>query len=204
MLADSGGSVEVERKAIPLVGVSDHAGWAVLVTLDANGAVVDRCKVLLKDDDLPGLPHHDASRRLPLAEAVAMVEKVRRSAQAHSKRQLTELAERLGLDRAALALRALPNMPDSVEECIADYWANARADGVMYREELARAADAHGWQVGWFDNQQQAAMQKTAAYRTNETEASARFAPPWNRDHRIALAGALAAFSQGGTDDGRE
>ena len=194
----------MERMTGPIVGVSDHAGWAMLVTVEAGGAVIDRCRVLLKDDDLPGLPHHDASRRLPLAEAVAMVEKVRRSARAHGERCLSELSQRLGMERAALALRTIPKMPDSVEACIADYWANARADGVMYRKELARAAEARGWQVGWFDARQQAGMQKTAAYTAREAEAAGRFAPPWNKDHRIALAGALAAFPEGGTDDGRE
>lgn len=195
----------MQRNAAPVVvGVSDHAGWAVLVTQDGEGTVVDRCRVALKDDALPGLPHHDASRRLPLAEAVVMVEQVRRSARAHSERRLTELAARLGLERAALALRAIPKMPDSVEGCIADYWANARADGVMYREELARAAKARGWRVAWFDARQQAAMQKTAAYAVREAEAARRFARPWNRDHRIALAGAMAVLLQGGTDDGAE
>tara|TARA_R110002110_G_scaffold9832_3_gene48044 strand:+ start:112 stop:702 length:591 start_codon:yes stop_codon:yes gene_type:complete len=187
----------------PVVGVSDHAGWAVLVTLGAAGPVVDRCKVVLKDDDLPGLPHHDASRRLPLAEAVTMVERVRRSARAHTEHCLAELAQRLDLERAVLALRAIPKMPDSVEECIADYWANARADGVMYREELARAAKARGWPVGWFDARQLAAVQKTADYAAREAEAAGRLAPPWNRDHRIALAGAMAVISAGGTGDGK-
>jgi hypothetical protein len=40
------------------VGVSDHGGWAILITVRGDGTFVDRRRVELVDDELPKLPHH--------------------------------------------------------------------------------------------------------------------------------------------------
>jgi hypothetical protein len=45
-----------------VVGVSDHGGWAVLVTVARDGMLLDRRRVELVDDDLPGIPHHHESQ----------------------------------------------------------------------------------------------------------------------------------------------
>ncbi len=45
-------------KKTAIVGVSDRWGWAVIVTVDADGTVIDRRRVELVDDDLPPFPHH--------------------------------------------------------------------------------------------------------------------------------------------------
>lgn len=175
-----------------VVGVSDHGGWAMLVTLGPSG-VVDRCKVDLKDDALPGLPHHDASRRLALADAVALVEEVRLSARLHSSRVLEALERGLDCAIDGIALRSMPKLPPTVAERITDPWANARADGAMFREELAEAARARGWTVSWFDTRRLEPLLRSAAFVQAEAQAAQRFAPPWNKDCRTALAGAMAA-----------
>ncbi len=36
-----------------IIGVSDHGGWAVLVTVADDGKLLDRRRVVLVDDDLP-------------------------------------------------------------------------------------------------------------------------------------------------------
>jgi hypothetical protein len=59
------------------IAVSDHGGWAVLVTVACDGTLLDRRSVELVDDGLPKLPHHHEAQRLPLDEAVALVEGVR-------------------------------------------------------------------------------------------------------------------------------
>ena len=41
-----------------IIGVSDHGGWAVLVTVAGDGTLLDRRRVELVDEDLPKIPHH--------------------------------------------------------------------------------------------------------------------------------------------------
>lgn len=62
------------------VGVSDHCGWAILVTVARDGKLLDRRRVELVDEDLPKLPHHHEAQALPLAQALDLVERVRVSA----------------------------------------------------------------------------------------------------------------------------
>ena len=81
-------------KADAFIGVSDHGGWPVLVTVAADGTFLDRLKVELVDEGLPKIPHHSEAQTLPpdatpgrypqtlpMDEAVALVEQVRASAE---------------------------------------------------------------------------------------------------------------------------
>ncbi len=64
-----------------IIGVSDHGGWAVLVTVARDGTLLDRRRVELVGEGLPKLPHHSEGQRLPPDEAVKLVERVRVSAE---------------------------------------------------------------------------------------------------------------------------
>ena len=55
-----------------IIGVSDHGGWAVLVTVAADGTLLDRRRVELVDDNLPGIPHHHEAQLLPIDDGVAI------------------------------------------------------------------------------------------------------------------------------------
>src|SRR5215469_15235125 len=66
------------------IGVSDHGGWAVLVTVARDGTLLDRRRVELVGEGLPRLPHHSEGQRLPLDKAVELVERVRMSAETHA------------------------------------------------------------------------------------------------------------------------
>ena len=68
-----------------IIGVSDHGGWAVLVTAAGDGTLLDRRRVELVDEDLPKIPHHCEGQALPLDEAVDLVERVRVSGKRHAK-----------------------------------------------------------------------------------------------------------------------
>ena len=48
-----------------IIGVSDHGGWAVLVTVAGDGPLLDRRRVELVDQDLPKIPHHSEGQTLP-------------------------------------------------------------------------------------------------------------------------------------------
>jgi hypothetical protein len=162
--------------------VSDHAGWAILVTVARDGRLLDRRRVELVDADLPKLPHHSEGQRLALDEAVALVARVTRSARAWATACLETLAAEVPMDIAGIALRACPPLPPTVAGRITDYRAMCVADWVMYRKALARAAARRGWTVTWYD-----------ARRV--TPVAGAFGRPWTKDHKLAMAAALAARS---------
>ena len=134
-----------------IIGVSDHGGWAVLVTVAGDGTLLDRRRVELVDEDLPKIPHHSEGQALPLHEAVALVERVRVSAERHAKLGLDAVAMTVPGRILGVALRQCPSLPPTIAERIKDYRAQNVADWVMYRKALAAAAEARGWSVHWYD-----------------------------------------------------
>src|SRR5579864_6037559 len=127
------------RKNGGIIGVSDHGGWAVLVTVARDGRLLDRRRVELVDEDLPGIPHHHEGQLLPIDEAVALVERVRVSAERHAALALDAVAIAVP-HILGIALRDCPKLPNTIAERIKDYRARNVADWVMYREALASAA----------------------------------------------------------------
>src|SRR5690348_15874590 len=120
-----------------IIGVSDHGGWAILVTADAHGALLDRRRVELVDEGLPKIPHHSEGQRLPLDQAVELVERVRASAEGRSKLVFDTLAAALAGRIRGIALRQCPELPPTIAERITNYHASNNADWVMYRRALA-------------------------------------------------------------------
>ncbi|MBV8067842.1 MAG: hypothetical protein JO113_07685 [Candidatus Eremiobacteraeota bacterium] len=179
-----------------IVGVSDHGGWAILVTVAHDGTLLDRRRVELVDDSLPALPHHHQGQGLPPEKAVALVERVRASAERHAPRALEAVAK--AVPRVlGVALRTCPQLPPTIPERIKDYRARNVADWVMYRQALASAAEARGWAVYWYDAKTvfEAAGK---ALRVEDFEAHflqmrKAMGPPWNNDHKLAMAAAIAA-----------
>jgi hypothetical protein len=132
-----------------IIGVSDHGGWAVLVTVAGDGTLLDRRRIELVDKDLPKIPHHSEGQALPLQEAVALVERVRVSAERYAKLGLEAVAMAVPRSILGIALRHCPALPPTIAERINDYRAHNVADWVMYRQALAAAAEARGWSVHW-------------------------------------------------------
>jgi hypothetical protein len=187
-----------------VVGVSDHCGWAVSMTVAADGTLLDRRRMELVGPGLPSLPHHHDAQGLPLAEGVALVERVRASADEHASAGLAALAADLDVAVTTIALRRCPSLPPTIAERIASYAAQTKADSVMFREALAAAAQARGWSVVWYDPK----TVFTEAARALHVERidgllrelGASLGPPWRTDHRMALAAALAVTRPGRSD----
>lgn len=186
------------RKAF--LGVADHCGWAVLVTVASNGALLDRRRVELVEAGLPKLPHHHECQALPLPEATALVERVRASAAACAAAALESLAASVPATIAGIALRRYPPLPPTVAERITNYQAQCAADGVMYRDALAQAARDRGWFVQWYDLKRVCAEAAQALGIPSIDElldkTGAALGPPWRKDHRVAMAAAIAAQAE--------
>jgi hypothetical protein len=179
-----------------IIGVSDHGGWAVLVTVARDGTLLDRRRVELVDDELPGIPHHHEGQMLPIDEAVALVERVRVSAERHAALALDAVATAVP-DILGITLRSCPTLPPTIAERIKDHRARNVADWVMYRKAIASAAVARGWPVYWYDAKN---VIDAASRALHVTSFDAHFqqmrgavGPPWNADHKLAMAAAITA-----------
>jgi hypothetical protein len=72
----------------------------------------------------------------------------------------------------------------------------ARADAVMYRQELSELAHARGWEVHLYDAK--AVVGQAASLLAGRAEQilqgpRATLGPPWTKDHRVALAATVVA-----------
>ncbi|MBV8172788.1 MAG: hypothetical protein JO219_12750 [Candidatus Eremiobacteraeota bacterium] len=184
-----------------IIGVSDHGGWAVLVTVARDGTLLDRRRVELVDESLPSIPHHHECQLLPVDEAVALVERVRVSAEKHAVLALDAVTSVVP-SILGVALRSCPQLPPTIAERIKDYRARNVADWVMYRRALASAAEARGWPIYWYDAKTVLDSATRALRATNFDahflQTGREIGPPWNKDHRLAMAAAVvtAALSQ--------
>lgn len=181
-----------------IIGVSDHGGWAVLVTAARDGAILDRRRVELVGEGLPKIPHHSEAQRLPIDEAVELVERVRVSAEKHAVLALDGVAK--AVPRIlGVALRMCPPLPPTIAECIKDYRAQNNADWVMYRKALASAAEARGWPVHWYDAKKvlghAAQVLRVKNLDAHFVQVRKAIGPPWNMDHKLAMAAAIAMTS---------
>ena len=192
------------------VGVAEHGSAAVLVTVAPGGVLLDRRRIELIDAGLPTHPHHHegswavgrylntpGARALSLADAVALVERVRSSAAENARASLEALAAAVTVPIASIAIRACPALPPTIQERIADNRAQTVADSVMYREALATAAAARGWSVLWYDRVQ-VFRDAAAALGRDDVDAvllamGRAVGPPWQATHKLAAAAALAA-----------
>jgi hypothetical protein len=184
-----------------VIGVSDHGGWAVFVTANGQGTLLDRRRVELVDDGLPKIPHHSEGQKLPIAEAVELVERVRASAEGNAKLALEAVDRTLPERVGGIALRQCPELPPTIAERITNYRASNVADWVMYRQALRAAAEARGWPVYWYDSRKVTGMVSKAlgVEKLDDRFAQIRRAigPPWGQDHRLAMAAAVAAILVG-------
>lgn len=190
--------------AVAAVGVVQQGHVVILVTVAADGRLLDRRRVPLTAD-LPTHPyHHEGSwavgrylstpgaRALSLDDAMALVRRVTDAAEAGAGQALDAVASSVTARIETVALRACAAIPAPIEARIRDHRAQAMADSVMYRQAVAAAATARGWAVSWYDgtgvlDDEAVAPVLAAMGRTAGV--------PWQAAHRQAAAGAFAALA---------
>ena len=195
------------------VGVVEHGNSAVLVTVGRGGELLDRRSIDLTDRGLPTHPHHHEgswavgryrnspwAREISLADAVALVERVRESAARRARESLEALAGAVPAPITSIAIRVCPKLPPTTEERIADNRAQTVADSVMYREALATAAEARGWSVHWYDRER-VFRDSASALGLEDVDVfldaiGRSIGPPWQAKHKLAAAAALAVVGR--------
>jgi hypothetical protein len=178
------------------VGIADHLGWAVAVTASVDHEVVDRRRIELVEPGVSPAPIHYESRRLDVAATAALVAEVRASVVRATSAALDELAAALPAPVVSISLRAWPlDFPDDIAvQRRAPY--EARADAIMYRQELSELAHAREWQVHVYDAKAVVGQAVSLlAERADQVLQGPRatLGPPWTKDHRVALAATIVA-----------
>src|SRR5881397_1202766 len=131
-------------------GMKAHSGWAALVILGKRGSelvVADRRRIELVEEDWAKQPYHAAEKLKP-DEARDVVKRGVEAAHRIGAQALRGLVKRerdKGNDVRACAVLAADPMPDwSVGEILAVHFRMHKAEGVLFREVLVRAAEACG------------------------------------------------------------
>ena len=187
------------------LGIADHFGWAVAVTASGQHDVVDRRRIELIEPGMSAAPMHYESRHLDVAATAALVAEARASVVRATSAALDEIAAALPAPVRSISLRAWPlDFPDDIAVQRRTPY-EARADAIMYRQALAELAHARGWEVHCYDAR--AVVDQAARMlgdRVDEVLQGPRatIGPPWNKDHRVALAATIVAATARGLSRG--
>ena len=187
-------------------GFKAHSGWAALVVVaDDEGeiAIVDRRRIELVEEAWAKQPYH-AAENLPPERARDIV---KRGIDAANRIALRELKAAIARERQrrnevmACAVLAGAPMPDwSVDEILAVHFRMHKAEGVLFRNVLGRAARACS--VALVEIPEQSLSEHAArslgasANRLTRQLASIgkTVGPPWGKDQKDAALAALVAL----------
>jgi hypothetical protein len=194
------------------LGLKAHSGWAALVALgksDGGPVIVDRRRIeLVEEDDASWAkqPYHAAEGLAP-AEARALVKRGVDAARRLAVRELRAAVVRAresGHAIAGCAVLVAEPMPDwSVDEILAVHFRMHKAEGVLFRDALVRAADACGLRSIAIPEKRltehaERALATLAGALLKKVEALGRSAgPPWAKDQKDAALAAMIALSRG-------
>jgi len=189
-------------------GMKAHSGWAALVVLgrrDGDVAVVDRRRIELVAEAWAKQPYHAAEKLKPDA-AREVVDRGIDAAHRIALREMRAAVKRerdRGSDVTACAVLTGGPMPDwSTEEILAVHFRMHKAEGVLFRDALARAADACGVRLVAIPEKMlarhaEAALGTPASGLAKRTTALGKsVGPPWGKDQKDAALAALVALQE--------
>lgn len=177
------------------------------VTASPDHEVLDRRRIALVEPGLPAAPVHHEGGAHPLHRSgappdddalAALVARVRDSAERMAASALGDIEREVGGSIVSISLRAWP--PDFPEHIAVQRRIpyESSADSVMYRKVLADEGRSRGWNVCFYDAKtvEQRARRRLGE-RADEVLLGPRavLGPPWNTDHRMALAATVLAPS---------
>jgi len=192
-------------------GVKAHSGWAALVVVGYNDdrlALAERRRlelVDLKDASWAKQPYH-AAEGLPTREARQLVERGLAAAHRHAVREMRDALTRVERDGHTIdgcAVLVGTPMPDwSVEEILAVHFRMHKAEGVLFRDALARAANECRQRVVEIPEKElqeyaRRALGTNAGTLARQIAALGKTAgPPWGKDQKDAALAAMIALGR--------
>ena len=190
-------------------GMKAHSGWAALVVLGTRSGelqLVDRCRLELVEKTEASWakqPYHAAERSSP-DDAHELVGRALESAHRIAVREMRATVRRAhdaGHEIAACAVLVVDPMPDwTVDEILAVHFRMHKAEGVLFRDVLARAATACGLRfVGINEKRleeqaERALGSSVAAMKKTIASLGKSVGPPWGKDQKDASLAAMIAL----------
>ncbi|PWT93682.1 MAG: hypothetical protein C5B55_04050 [Blastocatellia bacterium] len=194
-------------------GFKAHSGWAALVVLGKDASsnrqpdyvVRARRRVELVEEAWAKQPYHAAEEVEP-NEARRVVEDGIQSAQRIATREVREAVNRekkLGNEVVACAVLTGNPMPAwSVAEILAVHFRMHKAEGVLFREALVRAAEKCSLPVSAI-NEKLLMKEAARALKVSTDQVTKKLAvlgkvagAPWGKDQKEAALAAMLALSQ--------
>ena len=182
------------------LGFRAHSGWAALVVVAGDPRapeVVLRERIEMADPELPGSkqPYH-AAEELDLAAAERLLKRFSDTAEGMADRgigrAIRELKQAGHEPKAAGILQASGRLPRDLGSILSSHALIHTADGVHFREALARASERAGL-VAVRMPERALAEAAAAALRATAADLQARVAllgralgPPWTADQKLA------------------
>jgi hypothetical protein len=199
---------EADETLPAVLGVADHSGWAICVTVAAIGglpAVVDRRRIELIEPGVPSQPYHHEAVGMPLPKAETLVARVRDSVMRTTLERLTGLCASM-LPRYSIVAMTLRNptlgfVPITVAEAHQSRHVMVRADGMMYHDAVSQAAHRLGLALERHERGAEIlSAAKRFGVRVAKVEhflrsAGTSLGPPWQKEHRQAAAAALRVLA---------
>jgi hypothetical protein len=187
-------------------GMKAHSGWAALVVVgerDGGFVVADRRRIELVDDEWARQPYHAAED----LEQDAARDVVKRGVEAARRIAVREMRAALKREQerenevAACAVLVAGPMPDwSVEEILAVHFRMHKAEGVLFRDALVRAAKVCGLRLVEIPEKTltphaEDALGTPASSLAKEIAILGKAAgAPWGKDQKEAALAALVAL----------
>jgi hypothetical protein len=187
-------------------GLKAHSGWAALVVIGMRGdefLVADRRRIELVEEERAKQPYHAAEAlKADAARDVVKrgVEAAHRIAVREMRAAVTREQER-GNEVTACAVLVANPMPDwSIEEILAVHFRMHQAEGVLFRDALARATEACGLRLVAIPEKRLMEHAKSAlgaplsGLEKKIATLGKSVGPPWGKDQKDAALAALVAL----------
>jgi hypothetical protein len=190
-------------------GMKAHSGWAALVVLGTHSGelqVVERCRMELVEKDEASWakqPYH-AAERLNAGDGRDLVRRGLEAAHRIAIREMRTAVKRAreaGHEVAACAVLMVDPMPDwTVDEILAVHFRMHKAEGVLFRDALARAARACGLRLLHVPEKQldehaeRALTTSLNSLRKTIASLGKSVGPPWGKDQKDASLAAMIAL----------
>jgi hypothetical protein len=187
-------------------GMKAHSGWAALVVIgkrDVDLVVADRRRIDLVEDEWAKQPYHAAES----LEPEAAQDLVKRGVEAARRIAVREMRAAVKRERerenevTACAILVVDPMPDwSVAEILSVHFRMHKAEGVLFRDSLVRAAKECGLKLVEIPEKTltphaEAAIGVPAERLAKEVARLGKSAgPPWGKDQKDAALAALVAL----------
>lgn len=189
-------------------GFKAHSGWAVLVVLGIRNGdleILERSRVELVEEEWAKQPYH-AAENLEPADARRTVKRGIDAAKRIALRELRSAVKRTGesgFEVRDCGLVVGNPMPDwSVEEILAVHFRMHKAEGVLFRDVLAKAADGCELRLvavaeKFLLQHAQSALKTSASSVLREiVELGKSVGAPWGKDQKEATLAAMIALYQ--------